>query len=270
MRAHRAATILTATIVSIGIGCAPFDGVSGPAPEPSDTPDAAADVTPDAGAASAGIVLHGTSHVSFGLPPEAKALILPAVERAEDGDVLVAAIAVGDNSTSFPAPPTLTPPPGWTELRRVVHGTAMIAILYVRTNDGARTPAVWVSDRGVTGVAWMTAYGGVETSDPVAAFDHRLVPTKTSSAATPVLTTFVPSSTLLVGLFGKAPGASATPRWNVSAPFVERLLLDNGGTRSAAVADLHVPDAGTIGEVTFASSAELDYAIVFALALRPR
>jgi hypothetical protein len=231
------------------------------------------DSAQDAGAGGdagspATITWRGTASGTAANPPVDAKLVLPAVVNAVAGDFLVAAISLGDNSNTFSAPPVVSAPRGWAELKRVARGNVTLAIVYSKFFSAPEPSYTWTVDRAITGVGCVSAYAGVDPTNPIDANDVVLGAAGSSFDA-PALSTSLPGTMLVAGFFGKAPGGTATPAWTLPASMSARAILDNGGTRSAACADVTLPAAGPTGPRTATSSFPLEYALTFSVALRP-
>jgi len=275
MHDGRVASLALSAVIAC-VACTPFGEDAEPAAPASDAGSAGTggDAGPagDAGPIESGpIAWHGTSSAVAPNPPVATTLVLPPVPDARVGDVLVAAIALGDNSALSPEPPVFTAPTGWTELKRASRGDAMLAILYLRILLEPARPEEWRINRPVTGIGCISAYRGVHQPDPLVGAEIVIRDPGIASLdfAAPSIQTFAPGAMLVTAYFGKAAGGGGLiPHWKPPDGMSERTNVDNAGTRSGLCTDVLVAAAGPTGERVAVASIPLDYAVTAAIALR--
>jgi hypothetical protein len=88
-------------------------------------------------------------------------LSVAAPAGGQAGDLLVAAV-------SSRGAPAITPPSGWTLVRRDANGTTMVQAVYTRTATGSDASA-WTLSSAYGSVVQVLAYRGVDTAAPVVA-----------------------------------------------------------------------------------------------------
>jgi VCBS repeat-containing protein len=183
-----------------------------------------------------GITLHGAAS---GANTGAATLVLPRPAGTAVGDVLVAA-------TSMRGAPTITPPAGWTLVRRDAKKTSFSQAIFVHVATGAE-PATYTFSLGasVTAVGTIAAYAGVDTAGPVAASGGQ-VNGKSTTATAPSITPGV-ANTRLVGFFMATTKTTFSP----AAGMTERAEVVSPGATSSKVtgelADEAVASSGGTG-----------------------
>ena len=154
--------------------------------------------------------------VASGTNAATTSLVLPRPTGTVAGDVLVAAITVRNA-------PTITPPAGWTLVRRTVRSGSFSQAVFVHA-VGAGEPATNTFTLSIarTAIGTIAAYSGVDTANPIVA-NSGLGTSASTSITAPSLTTTV-ANTHLVAFFGTAgaigisPPAGMTERIEVASP----------------------------------------------------
>lgn len=261
-------------VALLALSCAACSSFGTTAPPPA--ADAGPPSAVDAGAETPApepvtIVWRGTSTAVAASPPAEETLRIPPVAGAVEGDTLLAAIAVGDNSDTFDRLPIVAPPPGWAEVLRadVPNVTTMIA--YVKRAGAAETTSTWTANRVVTGVGFIAAYAGVDGEEPVAASAPLI---QRNGAGTtyeaPSIDIGVPGAMLLTAFFAKGPGGGATPGITLQPGTTVRGSIDNGGTRALAFGDVLLSAPTSTEPRTATMSIPLEHGLSFTLALNPQ
>ncbi|MDH3539577.1 MAG: right-handed parallel beta-helix repeat-containing protein, partial [Acidimicrobiia bacterium] len=135
------------------------------------------------------------------------------------GDVMIAQVTAHEKWDE------VTPPAGWTFIRsdRSV-GQEVSQGLWWKVASGSEPPSyTWTIDKNATMSGSISAYTGVDTSNPIDAHGGQ-INSNTTAVQAPSITTRT-QSTLLVGLWGVVYRTSVTP----PASMVERWDIDNGG-----------------------------------------
>ena len=153
------------------------------------------------------------------------------------GDFLIAAIAVQGNQA-------ITAPSGWTQIQNDVSGSALRQVLFYRFATASEpTSYTWALGASRAAAGAMTAYRGVDTTQPIDVSNGQANASSTSITA-PTVTTIV-IDTLLVGAFGTATNPTVTP----AAGMIEQSeILTTGKNKLAIeVADQIRAAAGSTG-----------------------
>jgi hypothetical protein len=225
--------------------------------------DASNSSAPDV-AGPAPIVRHGTVATVF---QRDFLVVLSVPNGAQPNDLLLGGIVLGDLSAT--TPPTLTPPPGWQLVSRIDDGNTSTLAVYWGTNMGDAATLSWSFSDTVGGVAWISAYGGVDVATPVFAqstVDYRDGGTTFS---TPTIMA-VPANYLVVASYG---GLVLTPQavsWSGPASMNMFADLYDGIRRSGMAADAIQTASGAAGPYAAMPSVHVDDALVHLLALKPR
>jgi hypothetical protein len=150
-------------------------------------------------AAGAGITFRAAAS---GANAATTSLVLPRPAGTLAGDVLVAGVSVRGT-------PTITPPVGWSLVRSDARGSTVTQATYVHVAGGSE-PATytWTFSLAETAVGAVAAYGGVDTSQPVAANGGQA--NSGTAIVAPSVTPGVPS-TRLVGVFSIAGKRTISP-----------------------------------------------------------
>ena len=220
-----------------------------------------------AAAAPAGAAItarSGTQSVTYSAS-STRTITLAAPSGAQPGDVLIAAIGIGRSGTD--QQPTITPPSGWTLVQRTNDGTQSTLAIYSHVHRSGEAQATWSTSYKVGGVAFVSAFGGVDTSNPVDVAGG-LVHSGVTQAPTPSLTTTVPGTQLVGAWHGLTSGSQATT-WTPPSGYTELADRSSGGTRSGSIATRAQATAGATGAATATASRTQTRAIAALVALRP-
>jgi inosine-uridine nucleoside N-ribohydrolase len=192
-------------------------------------------------------------------------LAVPA--GAQAGDLLLASIGVGRSSGSVQ--PALTAPAGWTLVSRTDQGSAGTIAVYRHVLTAGETAFTWTTSAAVGGTAYLAAFGGVDTSNPVSASSGRVITKGTSSIATPSVTTTAAGSMLVASYYGYRTKAKSTS-WAPPSGMTELGDATNSsGTRSGSLDQGLQASAGASGAKTAVSSNPQDDSIAVLTALEP-
>jgi hypothetical protein len=160
----------------------------------------------------------------------------------------------------------ISPPAGWTIVRSDLNGAAMRQQVYVKVAGAEAGPYIWTFGSSTTGAGAMSAYRGVDTTQPIDVAGGQ-ANASGSAISAPSVTTRV-TNTQLITVAGIAANATISP----PAGLVERAeaLAGSGKTRIAIeMADVSRPDVGTTGTRT-ASATKAAFNIGQVIALRPQ
>lgn len=182
------------------------------------------------------VVFHGASK----LAKHVDVLRIPKPSAAQQGDVLVASVAVRGG--------TITPPAGWTQVTTKSSGTTLRESVFTHvvgasepTSYGFTFPAV----KAAAGT--IAAYAGVNTSIPVDAFGGRVNPSSTQIKAPSVTSTVAEG--VLVGGFATATDSTIQPSPSM-LECGEAVLAFGTKRASVEVSDQVRPVAGATGSKT--------------------
>jgi hypothetical protein len=184
------------------------------------------------------------------------------------GDLLLATMHLGYSSNT--AMPTLTAPAGFTLVRRIDHNTVATLAVY-RKIAGASEPAsyTWNMSPDLAGVAWLSAYSGVDQTTPIDAEAGSIDTANKTAYSTPSITT-TQARTLVVASFTSfEPATSPLNTWSMPAAMSQRANFNNGDQRSGSTQEGPQTTAGPTGLITSMASTTQEYAITHILALRP-
>ena len=219
-------------------------------------------------AASASITARGPADVTTYASDSTKSLRASAPAGAQAGDVLTATIGFG--SSGAKSQPTLTAPAGWTLASRTNQGKVGALAVYHHVYAAGESAYTWTTSTSVGGVVSVAAFGGVDTANPIDASAGRSITQRSSSIATPSVTTSSPGDMLVAGYFGYR-GAGGGTAWTPPSGMAELADASNSsGSRSGSVAAAEQPSAGATGAKTATTSAAQDYAVATLTALRPK
>src|SRR5215217_1925250 len=198
--------------------------------------------------AAAAPVFRGGSSASVSVPGEA--LSLPTPEGVQEGDVLVAALAV-----RVPGFVPLVAPPGWKLVRSDSNdplGASLTHALYIRVATGSE-PAThtwsWTFSTLVGAAGGIVAYGGVDRANPVDTHSGRYSNAVASFAAPSVTTSA--SVELLLGFFASNGAGGLTTDMTTRLQPIAALA---GSDVELAAAELAQPQPGPSGDQTAADA----------------
>ncbi len=194
-------------------------------------------------------------------------LTLPVPFGAQPGDVLIASLGFGSAGAS--SQPTLTVPVGWTLASRTNEGVVAALAVYSHVLVPGETSYTWKTSSPVGGVVFVAAYGGVNSTSPIDVSAGRTSGGRTTSIATPSVTTSVAGDVLVSSFFGyvgrKAKGSS----WRPPTGMTEIGDASDGTNRSGSLDFVGPVTAGASGSKTATASVTQDYALATLTALRP-
>jgi hypothetical protein len=176
------------------------------------------------------------------------------------GDVMLAVVALSETVT-------VTPPPGWAEVRDDANGSTMRQAIYrrVAASGEPSSYAFGLSARTSSVVGEIVAYEGVDTLSPVDGSSG--APSSVSGVITAPPATTTVDDTMLVGFFGIESNSSITPPDGMIEQ-VERVQNAGRDKLTLAAADQVLSAAGASGPRSAAIDKNGD-AIGQLVALRP-
>lgn len=197
--------------------------------------------------------------ITFALRP---ALTIDKPAGTVPDDVMIASIA------AQPQTVTITPPTGWTLVRRVDNATSSLATY--RKLAGASEPAryTWAISASTGAAGGIQSFANVDTANPIDVENGQSTPSSTSHA-TPDVTTTVPD-TMLVTSHAYGSSGTWTPTGMTEAFDVASLTPDNAAGISIAGNYLTQAAAAATGAKTATATAAADVGNAHILALRPR
>ncbi len=214
------------------------------------------------------ITVNGTdpwAGITFALRPATGALTIPKPAGTIQNDVMIASIAVRPNTV------TVTPPAGWTLVRRMDNANANANSLAVyRKVAGASEPAsyTWTIGAGHNGATGgIQTFVGVDPSTPIDVENGQntpVAPDGNTIHKTPSVTTTV-ANTMLVTSYGISnPGGD---HWTAISTMTE--AFDAGGGNQAVAGYYVLQAAAGVTGAKQANSAGGDVGNAHILALRP-
>jgi hypothetical protein len=182
------------------------------------------------------------------------------------GDVLVASLGFGASTAK--SQPSLDAPDGWTLATRTDQGSVGALAVYVHVLAAGESSFTWTSSAVVGGVAFVSAYGGVDQASPIDTSSGRTA-ARGSSVATPSVTTTAANATLVASYYGyRTKGTDTT--WTAPTGMTELAdAVNASGSRSGTVDSATQGTPGSTGQKTAKASGEQAYAIAALTALRP-
>jgi hypothetical protein len=210
------------------------------------------------------VAFHGVSTGSYP-SGSTRTMTAPIPTGAVPGDVLVASVGFG--LTAATVQPALTTPAGWTLVTRVNHGTVNALALYWHVYSTGDAAPTWNANGPVGGDVSISAYSGISRTKPVdtsATNDAG----QASVYTAPTLTTTGSNELLVTAFFGHSLGGAATT-WTLGSPLVQRVSVNNAGSRSLTAGDATRPTPGTSPAFTATASVAQQYALACVVALVP-
>ncbi len=197
---------------------------------------------------------------------------LPFPSRVEPGDVLIAGLVFRVKNVTA-APTITTEMAGWTLVEEVFAKAKDYLYVYRGSYDPDAGVPRWSITGDVSGVAWLSAYGGVSPTAPTSKVGYSYASPEGGHFVTPTLN--VPAGDMVVvSLGGYADDMPGSPvHWTV-LPSLQLQVPDDGGPSFGATGDFlvtgsHSLDASPIGYSVTARPA-LAYGLVQLLALEPK
>jgi Inosine-uridine preferring nucleoside hydrolase/Purple acid Phosphatase, N-terminal domain len=219
---------------------------------------------PATATAAAGIVSRGAASVATYPSESTTTLTLTAPSGAQSGDVLIASLGFGRSGAS--SQPLLTAPSGWTLVSRTNQGADGSLAVYSHVFAAGESSYTWNTNVAVGGTAFLAAYGGVDTANPIDVSKGQTVK-KSQTIPAPSVTTTMAGETLVAGYFANRGGATSTT-WTAPSGMTEIGDASNG-SRSGALDYASQASAGKSGTKTATASARQDFGIGVLTALRP-
>lgn len=161
------------------------------------------------------------------------------------GDFMLAAVAFRGQTVN------ITPPAGWTFVRRDDETTHHSLVTYYRFYR-AGDPASWTWNLAVTGryAAGIATYNNVSSSFPVDGLAGQTNSTASTTISGPSVTTTLDNQLLIAIAVSEASGQTITP----PAGYTSRFTADAGGSANAGcttnLSDKFFTPAGTTGPIT--------------------
>ncbi len=258
---------LDVQVADVGDGGVPyFDAEDGA--DAADTNDALADVVssndagldaappPVAWRASLGVI------VPYVANPTTTSITLNRPFGTAAKDALIAVLAVG--RTGGPLP-TFTVPAGWSLVQRNDYTVDISLIVYVHTATSSEPASyTWVSNTGVEGQAWISAYTGANNSVPVGAYTTVARSGGVTQYTSPTVPVGRPGTLLVLLMAGHAAPNSV---WKAPAGTTERVNLVYSSRSAFQSESAAVGSVG--GPFTASTSLSEDYVLTGLLALQP-
>lgn len=202
---------------------------------------------------------------SAGAPSGTLTLTIATPSGTVAGDVMIASIAVRPNTA------TITPPAGWTLVRRMDNASANANSLAVYSRvAGASEPAnySWTFSASTGSAGGIQTFSGVDTTTPINVESGQTTPNGLSHTTPSVTTTM--ANTMLVTSHGFTSAASWTPPGGMTEAFdTASIAVPNGGGISIEGNCARQASAGTTGAKTATATADSDVGNAHILALRP-
>jgi hypothetical protein len=193
-------------------------------------------------------------------------LTIPAPANEQQGDVLIAQLAI--NNTGI----TVTAPSGWTQIR-VDSGNGIMQALYYHiagTSEPASYTWSW-SGTGANAAGSIGAFSGINTSAPINASSGAASSSQSSSITAPGVTTTVDNA-VVIGFFGIRASTSITlPTGETSGWAALSTASGGSGQQSDIAGGYEVqPTAGATGNrQASVLSSEAGYNVGQLVALQP-
>lgn len=207
------------------------------APTPTPTPTKAP--LPTATPVPAKITFQGATTKNNG--SGATTLVISRPAGAVNGTIMVAQITVRAVAT------TITPPSGWTLIRRDNSSSSIGAAIYYRIATASEpTSYTWKFNTSQKASGGVAAYSGVNVTNPIDGQSGRVNSSTSTMTANSITTTTANDKLLYFGHVATAttvtPPTGMTERWEVTAP-------NSSGTTSE-ISELQLSAAGPVGNKT--------------------
>jgi hypothetical protein len=202
--------------------------------------------------------------ITFALRPGNTSITIAMPAGTIQDDVMIASVAVTPSTT------TITPPSGWTLVRRMDNGSATTNSLAVyRKAAGASEPAAysWTLGGATAAAGGIQTFINVDTANPIDVENGQTTASGTAHA-TPSVTTTVANAMVVTS---HAFASSAT--WSVSGVTEEFDIATETPTVTAGIsivgAQARQATAGATGAKTATASGQADRGNAHILALKP-
>ena len=211
-------------------------------------------ITPRGAASSAVYASESTTTLTLSVPAGAQA-----------GDVLVASLGFGSSVAT--AQPALAPPAGWALVSRVDQDVVGSLAVYWHVYAAGESAYTWTASVLVGGAAFLSAYGGVDTTNPIDVSAGQAT-IKSVAISAPSVATTAANDVLVASYFGyRSNGGPVT--WTPPPGMAEIGDATNQRSRSGCLDYAVQSAAGPSGVKTANASAREDYGIAVLTALRP-
>jgi hypothetical protein len=191
--------------------------------------------------------------------------VLTRPTGVQDRDVLIAMLAIGYSGDPNPM---ITPPAGWSPIRRIDRTDSVAFAFYWRRATASEPPNYsFGTNNQVHGVGLVLAYSGVDLTAPVVIDSGQLVPSSASQYSTTSITPGVDNTMLVATFTGYSDLGFGG--WMPPAGTSGRVMQNDNSKRSAAVFDRLATSQGASGAFTSSVGPEQNYALVHVMALRP-
>lgn len=217
-------------------------------------------------AAAAAIAPRGTATSVSYASSSTTTITLSAPAGTVAGDVLVASIGFGVTGSTTQA--TLTAPAGWTLAQRTNHATSDALAIFTHVFASGETTYVFTTNVAVGGVGVLSAWSGVDISNPVNVVAGQDNSTSSTASTAPSVTTTT-TNTLVVASYYGYRGGSTGSAWTAPIGMTLTKTANNGGSRSASVSHSVQPAVGVSGVKIASASMAQDFSDAILLALRP-
>jgi MSHA biogenesis protein MshQ len=202
--------------------------------------------------------------ITFALRPDPNALVIDQPSGTAQDDVMIASIGVRPSST------TITPPSGWTLVRRINNSNSNSNSLAVyRRVAGSSEPASykWTLSGSNYAVGGIQSFFGIDTANPIDVENGQTTANGTAHA-TPSVTTTVANAMLVT-----SHTFSSNRSWSPPSGMTEAFDVSTGPDSSGGQAiegnyDVQV-SAGSTGTKTATVGGDADVGNTHILALRP-
>lgn len=240
------------------------DSINGQSIEGSYVVQSAAGATGVQTATAAGDADAGNAHI-LALRPASPGLTINKPSGTVASDVMIASIGVRPSSS------TITPPAGWTLLRRMDNttGTTNSLAIYLKVAGGAEPASyTWAVGGFTDAVGGIQSFSGVDTASPIDVEDGQTTASSTSHATPSVIRTI--NGTMLVTSHSFASSRIWTPPAGMNEAFdVASLTPSNALGQSMDGNWLTEYAMGATGVKTATVGGDADAGNAHILALRP-
>jgi purine nucleosidase len=217
-------------------------------------------------AATPNIVSRGQASAVKYASDSTKSIALAPPSGANVGDVLIASLNLGKSAASTQT--NITPPAGWQLVLRTNHGAIATNALYKHVFAAGETKYTWTTDVTVGGTAFVSAFGGVDQTNPIDASAGSDINARTTNITAPAITTTGANDMIVSSYFGYRSNVTNTT-WKPSTGMTEVGDANNNSSRSGSVAIATQAAVGSTGNKVAVASTTQDYAIASSVALRP-
>jgi len=176
------------------------------------------------------------------------------------GDLMIASIAVRSAAV------TITPPSGWTLVRRTDNSPeASLSVYYKIATASEPSSYTFATSTGMSAAAWIAAYSGVNQTTPVDTDKGQFVVTSSTTYNAPGITTTYANDVVLFTIGAFDQGTSGDT-W--TGPTTQRKQINNNNAKSIVFGDVTQAAPGASAATSATASFSQDYALLEQLALR--